>query len=79
VVTRSPFPVIVVTSGSMEPVYYRGDMLFVWNMNGEFDVGDVVVAWFRPRELPMVHRVVRKLARPSMNSEGSGRYVPDLN
>jgi len=31
VLTLSDSPVVVVLSGSMEPLYYRGDILFLYN------------------------------------------------
>lgn len=33
VVTDSPSPIVVVLSGSMEPAFQRGDLLFLWNRN----------------------------------------------
>ena len=75
-ITKSSSPVVVVTSESMEPVYHRGDILFVWNRKEELEVGEVVVAWFSPRELPMVHRVIRRIAQGSVITRGKGkRYV----
>ena len=45
VATASPSPIVVVLSGSMEPAFQRGDLLFLWNRNlyRETDVGEVVV------------------------------------
>ncbi|KAG8161164.1 hypothetical protein KVR01_009428 [Diaporthe batatas] len=62
VVTDSPSPIVVVLSGSMEPAFQRGDLLFLWNRNliAETDVGEVVVYNVRDKEIPIVHRVVRK-------------------
>ena len=71
--SNSSSPVIVVTSESMEPAFYRGDILFVWNRDEDFKVGEVVVCWFKGRELPMVHRVVRKVPRISRTG-GNRRY-----
>jgi len=34
VVTNSPSPIVVVLSGSMEPAFQRGDLLFLWNRGG---------------------------------------------
>lgn len=33
VVSDSPSPIVVVLSGSMEPAFQRGDLLFLWNRN----------------------------------------------
>ncbi len=39
VLTDSPSPIVVVLSGSMEPAFQRGDLLFLWNRGfpGEVD------------------------------------------
>ena len=62
VVSDSPSPIVVVLSGSMEPAFQRGDLLFLWNRNlvAETGVGEVVVYNVRDKEIPIVHRVVRK-------------------
>ncbi|KAI0882964.1 microsomal signal peptidase 18 kDa subunit [Annulohypoxylon maeteangense] len=58
----SPSPIVVVLSGSMEPAFQRGDLLFLWNRNflAETDVGEVVVYNVKDKEIPIVHRIVRK-------------------
>jgi signal peptidase len=62
VVTDSPSPIVVVLSGSMEPAFQRGDLLFLWNRNivQETQVGEIVVYNVRGKDIPIVHRVVRK-------------------
>jgi signal peptidase len=62
VFTNSASPIVVVLSGSMEPAFQRGDLLFLWNRNiwKEMDVGEIVVYNVRNKEIPIVHRVVRK-------------------
>ncbi|KAH8780144.1 signal peptidase complex catalytic subunit SEC11 [Diaporthe sp. PMI_573] len=62
VVSDSPSPIVVVLSGSMEPAFQRGDLLFLWNRNliAETDIGEVVVYNVRDKDIPIVHRVVRK-------------------
>ncbi|KAI5287816.1 Signal peptidase complex catalytic subunit [Ascosphaera acerosa] len=59
VVTASPSPIVVVLSGSMEPAFQRGDLLFLWNRSPRAAVGEVVVYNVREKEIPIVHRVVR--------------------
>ncbi|GAW27105.1 putative microsomal signal peptidase 18 kDa subunit [Rosellinia necatrix] len=58
----SPSPIVVVLSGSMEPAFQRGDLLFLWNRNllAETDVGEIVVYNVRGKDIPIVHRIVRK-------------------
>lgn len=62
VVADSPSPIVVVLSGSMEPAFQRGDLLFLWNRNlkNETEVGEVVVYNVRDKDIPIVHRVVRR-------------------
>lgn len=62
VISDSPSPIVVVLSGSMEPAFQRGDLLFLWNRNWveETKVGEVVVYNVRGKDIPIVHRVVRK-------------------
>lgn len=59
IATFSPSPVVVVLSGSMEPAYYRGDILFLelWEYP-PIDTGDVVVYSVSDRDIPIVHRIV---------------------
>ncbi|CAF9939554.1 MAG: Signal peptidase complex catalytic subunit [Heterodermia speciosa] len=45
----------------MEPAFYRGDVLFVWNRADVFEVGEIAVCWFKGRPLPMVHRIVQRM------------------
>ncbi|KAJ9130527.1 Signal peptidase complex catalytic subunit SEC11 [Pleurostoma richardsiae] len=62
VITDSPSPIVVVLSGSMEPAFQRGDLLFLWNRNlvSEVGVGEIVVYNVKDKDIPIVHRVVRK-------------------
>ncbi|CAG9328503.1 unnamed protein product [Blepharisma stoltei] len=52
-------PIVVVLSGSMEPAYYRGDILFLemWNYP-PLQPGDVVVYKLGDRDIPIVHRIM---------------------
>lgn len=44
VVTGSESPIVVVLSGSMEPAFHRGDLLFLTNYEAEdIRVGEIVV------------------------------------
>lgn len=45
-------------SGSMEPAFYRGDILILWNRTANVALGDIPVLWFKDHPLPMVHRVI---------------------
>jgi signal peptidase len=52
-------PVAVVISGSMEPVYYRGDIIVIKGTEPtNIQVGDIVV-YKRPyQDIPIVHRAI---------------------
>ncbi len=52
-------PVAVVISGSMEPVYYRGDIIVIKGTEPSgIQVGDIVV-YKRPyQDIPIVHRAI---------------------
>lgn len=60
VATGSSSPLVVVLSGSMEPAFQRGDILFLWNREARVAVGDIVVYNAPQRDIPIVHRVVRE-------------------
>ncbi|ESO07208.1 hypothetical protein HELRODRAFT_110719 [Helobdella robusta] len=59
VLTGSESPIVVVLSGSMEPAFYRGDILFLTNKDDPIRVGDIVVFKIEGREIPIVHRALR--------------------
>lgn len=59
VVTSSESPVVVVLSGSMEPAFYRGDILFLHMGYTPFRAGDIVVFKVEDREIPIVHRIIK--------------------
>ncbi|KAK1921544.1 putative signal peptidase [Papiliotrema laurentii] len=58
-VTNSESPIVVVLSGSMEPAFYRGDILFLTNPpNTPYEIGDITVYKIPGDEIPIVHRVI---------------------
>eukprot|EP00611_Tribonema_gayanum_P009481 TRINITY_DN1927_c0_g1_i4.p7 TRINITY_DN1927_c0_g1~~TRINITY_DN1927_c0_g1_i4.p7 ORF type:complete len:107 (+),score=49.76 TRINITY_DN1927_c0_g1_i4:96-416(+) len=59
VVTRSESPVVVVLSGSMEPAFQRGDILFLSNHDAPLRVGEVVVYKVANKDIPIVHRIMK--------------------
>lgn len=60
VVTGSESPIVVVLSGSMEPAFHRGDLLFLTNYREEpVRVGEIVVFKVDGRDIPIVHRVIK--------------------
>ncbi|CAF2490353.1 unnamed protein product [Rotaria sp. Silwood2] len=60
VVTGSESPIVVVLSGSMEPAFFRGDLLLLTNYQEEpIRAGDIVVFRIEGRDIPIVHRVIK--------------------
>lgn len=77
VATESESPVVVVLSGSMEPAFQRGDILFLTNYDdGPLAVGEIVVFKVAGRDIPIVHRVVKAHVPPP--SAGPGAPVDYL-
>lgn len=81
----SPSPIVVVLSGSMEPAFQRGDLLFLWNRNffEETKVGEIVVYNVRGKDIPIVHRIVQKFGSGLVKSfrifcEASLTFSPAL-
>ncbi|XP_053680141.1 signal peptidase complex catalytic subunit SEC11A [Anopheles nili] len=59
VMTGSESPIVVVLSGSMEPAFHRGDLLFLTNQDEPVRVGEIVVFKIEGRDIPIVHRVIK--------------------
>ena len=49
----------MVLSGSMEPAFYRGDILFLYMGRKPFSAGEVVVFNINGRDIPIVHRIIK--------------------
>ncbi|KAI0772947.1 hypothetical protein BD413DRAFT_473757 [Trametes elegans] len=57
--TNTESPIVVVLSGSMEPAFYRGDLLFLTNPTDQrYQVGDITVYKIPGADIPIVHRVL---------------------
>eukprot|EP01121_Diplochlamys_sp_Union-15-3_P022456 TRINITY_DN956_c0_g1_i2.p1 TRINITY_DN956_c0_g1~~TRINITY_DN956_c0_g1_i2.p1 ORF type:complete len:180 (-),score=11.87 TRINITY_DN956_c0_g1_i2:98-637(-) len=56
--TGSESPIVVVLSGSMEPAFHRGDLLFLYHNDSPLRVGEIVVFKIEGREIPIVHRIL---------------------
>lgn len=67
ILPNTDHPVVVVISGSMEPGYYRGDILLLHNWQERFPVqaGEIVVYTLPGKDIPIVHRVIRVHQRES--------------
>ncbi|KAL3511880.1 hypothetical protein ACH5RR_024597 [Cinchona calisaya] len=58
-ITGSESPVVVVLSGSMEPGFKRGDILFLHMSKDPIRSGEIVVFNIDGRPVPIVHRVIK--------------------
>merc|ERR1712072_403972 len=80
--TMSESPVVVVLSGSMEPGFYRGDILFLTNNSDHpYVPGDVVVFQIEGRDIPIVHRMMNVHEKAegtiSLLTKGDNNQVDD--
>ncbi len=57
-VTNTESPIVVVMTGSMEPAFFRGDLLLVTHWKEELRVGDIVVFKVPNQSIPIVHRAI---------------------
>ncbi len=77
VYTKCHSPIVVVLTGSMEPGFYRGDLLFLSNHFDRSDpikIGDIVVYQLHGKDIPIVHRVLR--LHESSNYKGKDLSAP---
>ncbi|BFU19477.1 signal peptidase I, putative [Entamoeba histolytica HM-1:IMSS-B] len=53
-------PIVVILSGSMEPGFKRGDLMFLTNKGGvdNIQIGDIVVYNLPSKGIPIIHRVI---------------------
>lgn len=58
VLTNTESPVVVVLSGSMEPGFQRGDLLFLTMDSSPIRVGEITVYRTTGGNIPIVHRVI---------------------
>ncbi|KAH7922117.1 hypothetical protein BV22DRAFT_1017926 [Leucogyrophana mollusca] len=69
-------PIVVVLSGSMEPAFYRGDLLFLTNPAHEkYQTGDITVYKIPGAEIPIVHRILETHDLVPKNSTRKSKAV----
>ncbi|KAJ5220668.1 Signal peptidase I [Penicillium citrinum] len=73
--TASSYPIVVVTSESMEPAFQRGDILFLSNRSYEVFAGDIPVVWFPGNPLPMVHRALNVMIHENHNADEDRQFI----
>ncbi|KIJ29129.1 hypothetical protein M422DRAFT_188939 [Sphaerobolus stellatus SS14] len=72
-ITNTESPIVVVLSGSMEPAFYRGDLLFLTNPpSSAYKTGDITVYKIPGVDIPIVHRVIE-------THDLAHEYVPSSN
>ncbi|KAJ7589968.1 signal peptidase complex catalytic subunit SEC11 [Mycena floridula] len=82
--TNSASPVVVVLSGSMEPAFSRGDIIFMTNLPHErYKTGDIMVYKIPGADIPIVHRVLETHDTPGtlkqlMLTKGDNNDIDDL-
>merc|ERR1712194_387914 len=74
--TEAESPVVVVLSGSMEPAFFRGDILFLHRGGEPFRTGEVCVFSIKGRDIPIVHRIIK--THQKALSPGESRPSQDL-
>lgn len=57
VILNTNTPVVSVLSDSMIPVFFRGDMLIIYN-DGNYKKGDIVVYESKNMRSPIIHRII---------------------
>ena len=65
-------PVVAVFSESMEPTYYKGDMIIVQD-TGDYSIGDIIVYDVSERRFPIIHRII------TINPDGTYETKGDNN
>ena len=72
IATNTESPIVVVLTGSMEPAFYRGDLLFVTHWKEDMVSGDIIVFSLPNQDIPIVHRAIYLQEM----DDGKGDYVP---
>ena len=75
VILGTDTPVVAVFSESMEPTFYKGDMLIVYGEKN-VKVGDVVVFDVPDRQYPIIHRVY-SMNNGLITTKGDNNAGPD--
>lgn len=83
-ISGSESPVVVVLSGSMEPGFKRGDLLFLHMNESPIRTGEIVVFKIEGKDIPIVHRVVtvhekQDTAEVNILTKGDNNPIDDRN
>lgn len=83
VISGTESPIVVVLSGSMEPAFFRGDLLFLYHdRQAPVEAGEIVVFKIEGRDIPIVHRVIKRHENTETNdvkilTKGDNNQVDD--
>lgn len=75
-------PVVAVESNSMVPTFYKGDILIIQGVRDPKDydkfleVGDVIVFTQSGRQIPIVHRIIKKNLDGTFQTQGDANSGP---
>eukprot|EP01128_Nolandella_sp_AFSM9_P005091 TRINITY_DN2410_c0_g1_i1.p1 TRINITY_DN2410_c0_g1~~TRINITY_DN2410_c0_g1_i1.p1 ORF type:complete len:178 (+),score=20.06 TRINITY_DN2410_c0_g1_i1:107-640(+) len=68
IVSGSESPIVVVLSGSMRPAIHRGDLLFLYQSQKPFNIGEITV-YNVGVPIPIVHRLLNLHEKPDNSVE----------
>ncbi|CAG8909025.1 unnamed protein product [Penicillium egyptiacum] len=74
--TGTPYPVMIVTTESMVPAFFPGDILFISNHHRNAEIGDLPVCWLPDSSFPMIHRVLR--VSQLILTKGDNNLIDDM-
>eukprot|EP01091_Cochliopodium_minus_P013998 TRINITY_DN4659_c0_g1_i1.p1 TRINITY_DN4659_c0_g1~~TRINITY_DN4659_c0_g1_i1.p1 ORF type:complete len:181 (-),score=25.52 TRINITY_DN4659_c0_g1_i1:55-597(-) len=81
VISGSESPIVVVLSGSMEPAYQRGDLLFLYHSSKNIEIGEIIVFQIDGQAIPIVHRALsihtRESGKQYILTKGDANQVHD--
>ncbi|KAK1347592.1 signal peptidase [Hamiltosporidium tvaerminnensis] len=72
IILNNDSPIVVVLSESMSPGFERGDILFLKPF--DYTTGDMCVFQFDKKEIPIVHRAIKKFNTSVLTKGDNNRY-----
>lgn len=70
--TNTESPIVVVLTGSMEPAFFRGDLLLVTHFKEPLTIGDIIVFKIPNQDIPIVHRAM--IVQIDQDQQSEPRY-----
>ncbi len=69
-------PVVAVFSDSMDPTFYKGDMIIVSGRDPDVKVGDIIIFDVPDRSYPIIHRIYQ-ITDQGIRTKGDNNPVSD--